>query len=86
MDFIFSIPAAPVAFVFTPPQENPAAFIFSIPNTLIEIIESGDVLIKDQNGNTIATVAAPGEYEVEVLEEIVDTIDSNTITIIVPLV
>lgn len=45
----------------------------------------GNVIIEDQDANTIATIPAPGTYTVEVLTEIVDTIDSNTATIIDPI-
>ena len=46
----------------------------------------GDVAILDQDGGTVTTVTAPGTYTVEVLTEIVDTITSNTSTIIDPIV
>lgn len=45
----------------------------------------GIVEIIDQNEDVIAEVEAPGTYQVEVLQEIVDTIDDNDTTIIDPL-
>ncbi len=50
-------------------------------------VQCGDfeVLIKDQNGNTIQTFTTSGTYTVEVLQNIIDTITSNTSTIIQPL-
>lgn len=44
-----------------------------------------DVTILDQDGNTVDTVAAGGEYEVVVLTEIVDLGTGNSSTIIDPL-
>ena len=41
--------------------------------------------IKDQNGNIIQTFNSSGTYIVEVLTSIIDTITSNTTTIIQPL-
>lgn len=38
--------------------------------------------IKDQNGNTLQTFTTSGTYTVEVLQQIIDTINSNTATII----
>lgn len=46
---------------------------------------SGVVNIKDQDDNIIATPACGTDYFVEVLTAIVDTIDSNTATIIDPI-
>jgi NTP pyrophosphatase (non-canonical NTP hydrolase) len=43
-------------------------------------------LIKDQSGNTLQTFTTSGTYTVEVLQEIIDTINSNTATIIDPIV
>lgn len=43
------------------------------------------VEIKDQNGNTLQTFNTSGTYTVEVLQSIIDTITSNTSTIIQPL-
>jgi hypothetical protein len=50
-------------------------------------VQCGDfeVLIKDQSGNTIQTFTTSGTYTVEVLQNIIDTITSNTSTIIQPL-
>lgn len=42
----------------------------------------GSVSIIDQNDNEIASIQAPGVYQVTVLTEIQDTVDSNTATII----
>ena len=42
--------------------------------------------IKDQNGNTLQTFTTSGTYTVEVLQQIIDTINSNTATIIDPIV
>jgi hypothetical protein len=44
------------------------------------------VLIQDQNGNTLQTFTTSGTYTVEVLQQIIDTINSNTATIIDPIV
>jgi hypothetical protein len=44
------------------------------------------VEIKDQNGNTLQTFNTSGVYTVEVLQQIIDTINSNTATIIDPIV
>lgn len=41
--------------------------------------------IKDQNGNTLQTFTTSGTYTVEVLQQIIDTINSNTATVIDPL-
>jgi len=43
------------------------------------------VEIKDQNGNTLETFNTSGTYTVEVLQQIMDTITSNTATIIDPI-
>jgi len=42
--------------------------------------------IKDQNGNTLQTFTTSGTYTVEVLQQIIDTINSNTATVIDPIV
>jgi hypothetical protein len=44
------------------------------------------VEIKDQNGNTLQTFNTSGVYTVEVLQQIIDTINSNTAIIIDPIV
>lgn len=44
------------------------------------------VTIKDQNGNIVKTVQPGGIYTVEVLTQVVDTVTSNTATIIDPIV
>jgi hypothetical protein len=44
------------------------------------------VTIIDQYGNILTTVISGGNYNVEVLEEIEDTIDNNTTTIIDPII
>lgn len=86
MDLIFGIPSPPASFIMEI-AVVPFGFIFSIPNTVVEVVEAGDVLIKDQDENILETITAPGEYHVQVLDEIVDTIDNNESTIIiVPLV
>ena len=41
--------------------------------------------IKDQNGNTLQTFTTSGTYTVEVLQQIIDTINSNTATVIDPI-
>lgn len=41
--------------------------------------------IKDQDGNILQTFITSGTYTVEVLQQIIDTINSNTVTIIDPL-
>lgn len=41
--------------------------------------------IKDQNGNTLQTFYTSGTYTVEVLQQIIDTINSNTATVIDPI-
>jgi hypothetical protein len=43
------------------------------------------VTIKDQDGNVLQSFTMSGSYAVEVLREILDTIDSNTTTIIDPI-
>lgn len=44
------------------------------------------VEIKDQDGNVLQTFYTSGVYTVEVLQQIMDTINSNTATIIDPIV
>ena len=48
-------------------------------------IASGSVDIIDQDENVIETVQAPGQYQVEVLSTVHDTVDNNTETIIDPI-
>ncbi len=43
------------------------------------------VEIKDQNGNVIQSFTTSGTYNVEVLQEVIDTIIGNTATIIDPI-
>ena len=50
-----------------------------------QIVGNFQVLIQDQNGNTIQTFTTSGTYTVEVLQQIIDTINSNTATVIDPL-
>jgi len=49
-------------------------------------VGSFQVDIKDQFGNTLQTFTTSGTYTVEVLQQIIDTINSNTATIIDPIV
>ena len=51
-----------------------------------QIVGNFQVLIQDQNGNTLQTFTTSGTYTVEVLQQIIDTINSNTATIIDPIV
>jgi hypothetical protein len=52
-----------------------------------QIIENNfEVQIKDQNGNVLQTFYTSGEYTVEVLTRVRDTITANTATIIDPIV
>jgi len=52
-----------------------------------QIIENNfQVLIKDQDGNVIETFNTSGEYTVEILTRVRDTITANTATIIDPIV
>ena len=64
-----------------------------IPNNYIYVggyinqsVGSFQVDIKDQNGNTLQTFTTSGTYTVEVLQQIIDTINSNTATVIDPIV
>ena len=50
-----------------------------------QIVGNFQVLIQDQNGNTLQTFTTSGTYTVEVLQQIIDTINSNTATVIDPL-
>jgi len=50
-----------------------------------QIAGNFQVLIQDQNGNTIQTFTTSGTYTVEVLQQIIDTINSNTATVIDPI-
>lgn len=45
-----------------------------------------EVIIKDQDGNILKTFTSSGEYTVEVLQQIIDTITNNTSTVIDPIV
>lgn len=49
-------------------------------------VDTFQVDIKDQNGNTLQTFTTSGTYTVEVLQQIIDTINSNTATVIDPIV
>jgi len=51
-----------------------------------QIVGNFQVDIKDQNGNTIQTFYTSGTYTVEVLQQIIDTINNNTTTVIDPIV
>jgi hypothetical protein len=51
-----------------------------------QIVGNFQVLIQDQNGNTLQTFTTSGTYTVEVLQQIIDTINSNTATVIDPIV
>jgi hypothetical protein len=57
-----------------------------VGGTINQIVGNFEVLIKDQNGNTLQTFTTSGTYTVEVLQQIIDTINSNTATIIDPIV
>ena len=50
-----------------------------------QVVGNFQVDIKDQNGNTLQTFYTSGTYTVEVLQQIIDTINSNTATVIDPL-
>ena len=50
-----------------------------------QVVGSFQVDIKDQNGNTLQTFYTSGTYTVEVLQQIIDTINSNTATVIDPI-
>ena len=51
-----------------------------------QVVGNFQVDIKDQNGNTLQTFYTSGTYTVEVLQQIIDTINSNTATVIDPIV
>jgi hypothetical protein len=57
-----------------------------VGGTINQIVGNFQVDIKDQNGNTLQTFTTSGTYTVEVLQQIIDTINSNTATIIDPIV
>lgn len=50
-----------------------------------QVVGNFQVDIKDQNGNTLQTFYTSGTYTVEVLQQIIDTINSNTATVIDPI-
>jgi hypothetical protein len=56
-----------------------------VGGTINQIVGNFQVLIQDQSGNTLQTFTTSGTYTVEVLQEIIDTINSNTATIIDPI-
>jgi len=56
-----------------------------VGGTINQIVGNFQVLIQDQNGNTLQTFTTSGTYTVEVLQQIIDTINSNTATVIDPL-
>lgn len=51
-----------------------------------QVVGNFQVDIKDQNGNTLQTFYTSGTYTVEVLQQIIDTINSNTATVIDPII
>ena len=57
-----------------------------VGGTINQIVGNFQVDIKDQSGNTLQTFTTSGTYTVEVLQQIIDTINSNTATIIDPIV
>jgi hypothetical protein len=57
-----------------------------VGGTINQIVGTFQVDIKDQSGNTLQTFTTSGTYTVEVLQQIIDTINSNTATIIDPIV
>lgn len=56
-----------------------------VGGTINQNVGTFQVDIKDQNGNTLQTFTTSGTYTVEVLQQIIDTINSNTATIIDPI-
>ena len=56
-----------------------------VGGTINQIVGNFEVLIKDQSGNTLQTFTTSGTYTVEVLQQIIDTINSNTATVIDPI-
>lgn len=56
-----------------------------VGGTINQNVGTFQVDIKDQNGNTLQTFTTSGTYTVEVLQQIIDTINSNTATVIDPL-
>jgi hypothetical protein len=50
-----------------------------------QVVGNFQVDIKDQNGNTLQTFTTSGTYTVEVLQQIIDTINNNTATVIDPI-
>ena len=57
-----------------------------VGGTINQIVGNFQVDIKDQNGNTLQTFTTSGTYTVEVLQQIIDTINSNTATVIDPII
>lgn len=57
-----------------------------VGGTINQIVGNFQVLIQDQNGNTLQTFTTSGTYTVEVLQQIIDTINSNTATVIDPII
>lgn len=57
----------------------------NIPATSTPDNTYGQVLILNQDGDTIATLNAGQTYTVEQLQAVIDTIDNNTATIIDPI-
>jgi hypothetical protein len=57
-----------------------------VGGTINQNVGTFQVDIKDQSGNTLQTFTTSGTYTVEVLQQIIDTINSNTATIIDPIV
>ena len=57
-----------------------------VGGTINQNVGTFQVDIKDQNGNTLQTFTTSGTYTVEVLQQIIDTINSNTATVIDPIV
>lgn len=60
---------------------NVLAILYS-NDTYTVIPSGGDVEIIDQDSNVIATISAPGQYQVTVFDGVVDTIDNNVTTIL----
>jgi hypothetical protein len=57
-----------------------------VGGTINQIVGTFQVDIKDQSGNTLQTFYTSGTYTVEVLQQIIDTINSNTANVIDPIV
>lgn len=74
------------------------AYVYDSLGNILAVLYSNDiyislggtcepVTIKDvETGEVITTIAAGGEYEVEQLTNIIDTIDNNSVTIIDPII